>query len=416
MPQPMPDPMPDPLPGQLPAGPNPWGLDSGFGKRGGGGTGQSEALPLDQYVASIVGEYSALPIADTLLGESLLHDDLMEGQPDLSREFLLSQVANIFWSALFDLSKSQPFDSTAEPLSLPFIVRCGREENSRFDLVAFGTRTQKPYVRTFGAFILQRIPQFSKCLERIATDRSVADWTQTGIVSDQEAYLRFALGRLKESSERFEELVVDYVKTQQPCEIVLPTPIIEAHGSVPDPALSVWCGSPAQASTAGVVVNNANGQRGVTVAGHAITSGGAIAGSRVLVGGKWGTVVSLDAVSDSAFVEMDDAVSFANRPFTSRLQSVGPGPNQTLTFAGLASPIGTARVIGTPLTLTLNLPGIQRQVFTDLATLPGDSGCACFDPSNNLVGFCFGGSGIGSAATFSIWIWADSVFQAHQLQ
>jgi hypothetical protein len=135
-----------------------------------------------------------------------------------------------------------------------------------------------------------------------------------------------------------------------------------------------------------------------------------------LVNGMWAHVVSIDSVSDSAFVEMRGGITFETKPFTSRLQSVGPGANQTLTFSGLAHPTGTARVIGTPMTLPLNHPAIQRHVYTDLATLPGDSGCASFDPNDNLVGFCFGGSGTGNAVAFSLWIWADSVFHAHQLQ
>src|SRR5438309_2313037 len=126
MPQPMPQPTPEPWRNPLPQGGG-----------GSGTTGESGSLPLDQYVASIAGEIPTEPLDHTLLGELLMNADLDEFlRPRLSQEFLLSQIANVFWSTLFDLSKSDPGDTPPESLSLPFIVRYRRGQNTRFDLVA----------------------------------------------------------------------------------------------------------------------------------------------------------------------------------------------------------------------------------------------------------------------------------------
>src|SRR5207302_5893305 len=191
---------------------------------------------------------------------------------------------------------------------------------------------------------------------------------------------------LKRNSNHLKEAILDYANKQEPRVVQLPMPPIEPHASVAIQAVGVTDRPGGKLSSVGVVATNASGQVGVTVAGHALTAAGVGNGGRILVGGKRGNVVLIDSVSDSAFVEMPTGIHFQTSGFASRLQSVAPGANQTLTFSGVGTVAGAARVIGTPLTLILSHPGIQRQLYTDYATLPGDSGCACFDPSHNLEG------------------------------
>jgi len=60
-------------------------------------------------------------------------------------------------------------------------------------------------------------------------------------------------------------------------------------------------------------------------------------------------------------------------------------------------------------------PEEMCKVYTEPATVPGDSGAALIDEDDYIVGFAHTRSGYGSRAKFSTWVWAEQVYMAHKL-
>lgn len=202
--------------------------------------------------------------------------------------------------------------------------------------------------------------------------------------------------------------------------VVASLPQLEMHASVPDSALEVTDPSGGVlASTAGVIAYNGS-DHGLTVAYHALRVGSTLgyAGQRVNVDGHAGTVISIDVVSDSAFVKLDDGVGhFPATPIASVRTKPAPGYGQAASFKRRGSHrVIDTKIVGSSPTLLMPHPSVQRQVLTNPDSLPGDSGSALVDDTGQLTGFCFGGSGTSSPLLFSLWIWADSVFDAHNLR
>src|SRR5437870_10556221 len=113
-PQPLPNPEPSRTPGR------------GGSKR--------RAPPLDQYVAGLMEPMSTEGLSSTFLCEFLAK----EGLGHMPEELLQTQVANVFWSAVFDVARlDENRGSQKVAHSLPFIVSYRQDKNARFDLVAF---------------------------------------------------------------------------------------------------------------------------------------------------------------------------------------------------------------------------------------------------------------------------------------
>jgi hypothetical protein len=207
--------------------------------------------------------------------------------------------------------------------------------------------------------------------------------------------------------------------SQSPAIVFVPQPEIIPQATLPSPVLGIASsGNLPHTSTAGVAAINQQGVEGVTAALHALNNAGASSqvGQQVLVASQPGTVISIDPVSDSAFIELSQGVtSIRTRTFRNVLITPAPGYGQAATFEGCRSGLVSTVITGTSPSLLLSHPLIQRQVLTQPHTNPSDSGCALIDTQDQLVGFCLGSSGTRSPLMFSIWIWADSVFQAHQL-
>lgn len=212
----------------------------------------------------------------------------------------------------------------------------------------------------------------------------------------------------------------DFVRQSRPAIVVIPHPQVNLHAGVPSPALLAGPSPKAQfSSTVGVLTTNVAGDDGLTMAYHALKNGSTrgYVGQLVNINGKEGKVISIDEVSDSAFVRVDGGTeTIPKRSFSCIRQSPAPGYGQTASFDCRNRGRISTVIFSSPPTLLLNHPALQRQFLTQPDSLPGDSGCALIDDTDQLVGFCFGGSGVASPLLFSIWIWADSVFQANQLR
>jgi len=172
-------------------------------------------------------------------------------------------------------------------------------------------------------------------------------------------------------------------------------------------------------STVGVFASDILGRKGVTICWHALSKDISLIvqdETIVEVNGQIGTIRSIDHISDSCFVELHEPLNL-NEPIrvNGPLSGVSPRSNEIAYFCGLKSNKKSTKIIGWSLDLPLVQPFSQLKVFTTPETNPGDSGAALIDSSGNVIGFAFYRTGIGEEPGFSAWIWADSVFQFHNL-
>jgi hypothetical protein len=172
-----------------------------------------------------------------------------------------------------------------------------------------------------------------------------------------------------------------------------------------------------------------NGKRkdifGVTICRHALLekAKGSLGKINMLkhnveVNGIPGRVISEDIVSDSCFVSLDPTQVSRTVPCLGPLRIL-PDPNKELYFEG-ASSGGKKKTKINPLAWDNNIltPNalVQRRISTPPVTDPGDSGAALFNDEGNVIGFAFARTGFNESPEYSSWIWADSVFQIHNLK
>lgn len=170
-------------------------------------------------------------------------------------------------------------------------------------------------------------------------------------------------------------------------------------------------------STVGTPARTEDGVEGVTVSLHALRDRGWSPGAPIYLdeGRVVGEMVSTDDTSDSGFVRCDvGALSLATRPILSRQT---PRQYGAATFERLEAPepVTTFITAWCP-DIPWVQPYVQMRVLTHACTKRGDSGAALVDEDGRVVGFSMYRTGLGSPIEFSAWIWADSVFQAHELQ
>jgi hypothetical protein len=322
--------------------------------------------------------------------------------------------ADVFWSLL--LSDSSVFEAAKlVPSTLRatqyFIVGYTSQSGYRRDLLIFGPEELSEYVveaklRSNWQRVMALVREM---FETVSLD------TRRSEIRLREM-IRIIMGLARNEGER---LFRDFINQTTPAIVVIPTPSVIPQASLPCAAISVSLDSlPPIFSTAGVVARNQAGQNGVTMAYHALKIHGVrgCVGQPVKMDGQAGRVLTIDEISDSAFVALDKGIAgIPSRPFKNVRRRPVPGLGENANFVGLASGTKSTVITSAPPTLLISHPGLQRQILTNPDTLPSDSGCALIDDTDQLVGFCFGGSGTDSPMVFSIWIWADSVFEAHRL-
>ncbi len=190
-------------------------------------------------------------------------------------------------------------------------------------------------------------------------------------------------------------------------------------GHVSKPALGVSLTQSGNAtSSAGAFATDANGNIGITVSHHALSNNGSVqVGKKIWVGGDLAKVTSVDVISDSCFAVFDDQ----NLPMKYDVGLKGPLSGQSprqydnVEFDGLSSGLTNSIVQGWSMEIPFVQPYTQLKVITDPDTNPGDSGAALIDQDDHILGFAFYRTGVNAKVQYATWIWADSVFKAHNI-
>ncbi|WP_299217429.1 hypothetical protein [uncultured Aquimarina sp.] len=175
-----------------------------------------------------------------------------------------------------------------------------------------------------------------------------------------------------------------------------------------------------QTSTAGAIATDVNGDLGVTVSYHSIedSQGQIPIGKNIWVDGKKATITSVDIISDSCFATYNNQnIQIPNVIIGLKGPLSGQSPRQydSVDFYGLKSGSKNSIVQGWSMEIPFVQPYTQLKVITDPDTNPGDSGAALIDSDDHIIGFAFYRTGVGARVRYSTWIWADSVFKAHNI-
>lgn len=217
----------------------------------------------------------------------------------------------------------------------------------------------------------------------------------------------------------YADLVAEAAYNPIPFNLVLaPLPPMERM-SVPSPALMVDDlvanannrGGANSISTAGaVVICKQSGLIGVTAALHGVVA----AQNNVEVGGKTGTLVRTDRVTDSAFIEVDVRNVPHTKPTSGVMRGMLPRGQQSATFIGHASQYQQQNTTITGFDPQLPSPSVNRQalLYTGRDAQHGDSGAALVTDDGYLVGFAFEQTLFGASPQYCSWVWADSVLTA----
>jgi len=140
-----------------------------------------------------------------------------------------------------------------------------------------------------------------------------------------------------------------------------------------------------------------------------------IIGQEVEIKGLKGKVISDDVISDSCFVELDQKLVNEIEPCTGPLQ-IFPNQNDQLSFEGFTTGRANTKAMAWDPELLTPEPLEQKTFRTPKVTNKGDSGAGIFDPNGKVLGFAFTKSKLGQQPEYSKWIWANSVFQFHNLK
>ncbi|MBW2599883.1 MAG: hypothetical protein JRC60_07395 [Deltaproteobacteria bacterium] len=209
---------------------------------------------------------------------------------------------------------------------------------------------------------------------------------------------------------RLEDRVASEAMQGQPFTVVAVNTYKDELTSVPSPIASVSISGSAGpgSSTAGAVVQDHAHRAGVTAAAHAIPKNASIS-----IAGQGASLVSRDDIyTDSCFLEVNPPPQAkpTNGPLT-----LAPRSNEPVFFEGMTSGSQSTRVVAYNHELPYLDPYLQQTVRTEQVTALGDSGSALLDTNDYIIGFAYSRSGPQAPAPYSSWIWANAVFNKHNL-
>lgn len=310
--------------------------------------------------------------------------------------------ADAYWSTVLNQGLSYELRNLGGNEPTTFIVGYHTDNGYRRDLLMFvSEEVRAPYVK----IVNEHTYYFRRTMDEIVRNGDP--------IRSERLLKRFH----RVWGPEGERVLRTFWEQTQPAIVIVQKPPVTQHTLAPRTAQIVDPGIAGFPSSVGVIASDGV-DTGVTVAYHALTCGRTpgFIGQSVDIGGTSGTVKSIDMISDSAFVTFPNSGNPISAGTTITVRTTpAPGYGQTAEFEGIGSGSkkSTVVVAASP-TLLYSHASVQRQVLTNPDSLPGDSGCALIS-NNELLGFCFGGSGTSSPLLFSLWIWGDSVIKAHNL-
>ena len=366
-----------------------------------------------------------------------------------SKEYFIPLIATIFWQAfvysdtflsciekvglkpdeyasrLFDSERLKQHSLLTGPNS--FFVLGHRKQNSnhpRFDLLVFDE-----HVQGCKSLNLRQADVRAEELELgwIRFVRNVAshDRRLTGLQPSDSLGIdnidSIFYSGAKAALELYETIPfgILFVKTPEVVPMTgAASPLIRVHLDPSSPPIA----------TGGVITSNRKGQIGVTSALHAFSPTKDLDGmarrqtislrnQKVFVNGQNGQVVSTDVLTDSCFIEVPSIQATRLRGSKGPLKGRVPRVGEPATFQGATAEGDVTNTIITAWSLNLPfiVPTVQSTILTTPDTLLGSSGSALIDYDDNILGFACLRSKYNEIAEFSMWIWAESVYLAHDL-
>jgi hypothetical protein len=325
-----------------------------------------------------------------------------------SEVFSTSLIATIFWQAFTNSPAFVPALALAgaSPRAVTqgerFVLRHGEDWWPRHDLIVFDPDFQQGQSST-----LQSV---------IASPADLVTSWNNFAQNHREALMASGFPGI-EINQSGGGAAVEALAAQPFGLIIASPPVVELTASYPSPAWEVACQlDDSPICTVGVMAVDGRGREGVTTAQHAIPAGI----SQVFVNGLRGTIDPGDRnpVTDSCFIEVPGIMSTHTAGLQGPrypLRGVTPRNAETVSFERPGFAKLTTTVSGWSPEIPWAIePWNQLKVLTDPVTVRGDSGTALIDSSNQVIGFAFYTTGQGRG--FSAWIWAESVFKAHNLQ
>ncbi len=317
-----------------------------------------------------------------------------------------SLIATIFWQAFINspayystLQRTGGITSRAINDGQRFVLRHGVARLPRYDLVIFDPGFSQP-----APSAIRKVTAPSPELRE--------GWN--AFIDSIGHPPRSSVERAISSYGR--EAVIEAIKVQE-FGLMVSAPLPRQYTALlPAPALGVAHRIEPSICTIGVIAKDANGREGATTALHSLDPNN----NNVFVKSLPGVIKpqDKDTITDSCFIEIPGVLAShlpPSRYLSGPLRGVPPATNAQVSFERENVGSINTQVVGWSLDIPLAVaPWKQLEVWTDPITIPSDSGTALIDSNDYVVGFAYYTTGADSG--YSVWIWAESVFDAHTLQ
>lgn len=275
--------------------------------------------------------------------------------------------------------------------------------NAQYTLVAFGPLSNKPHSYTVNDMV------------------DIRDLLEGYKRWQQEMMKEAGNGRLQDIVKRVDQDYSIDITRKMNMQVVFATKpdivytnTLQTTIGTPCPVVTDTIGGQAL-STAGIFTTDNQGRFGATVAWHSVKDLLQHT-NRIYINDESAQIVSTDQISDSCFAVFDQpAVKSAFNPLGGTLSGLSPRMYDPVTFHGITSGFKQTIITGWSPDVPFVLPYSQLKVLTAPETNPGDSGAALIDRDGKVTGFSFFRTAINQQPEYSSWIWADSVYKAHNL-
>jgi hypothetical protein len=150
-----------------------------------------------------------------------------------------------------------------------------------------------------------------------------------------------------------------------------------------------------------------------TTANHAVPA----KATSVKAGNSSLRVVRRHSESDSCLLEIARALieEHEQKGLAGPLRGLPPTQYAPATFFGGSSMYVLTHIHGYDPSVIDPQADEMSKIYTDADTAPGDSGAALIDSQDKILGFSLRRSRYGARIRFSVWVWAEQVYMAHDL-